>query len=397
MEAIELVVPRRTLTLVFACAMITACGGGEASSADADTGAAGEERVTLTAQQVANAGFTFAVVEARTEAGTLEATAQIEAAPDRVAKIASRVPGRILAVNAALGDRVSAGQVLVTLDSPEVGQAKADYLSALATLDVAEQTASREKQLFERRISAEREWREAEAEALRARAAKDAAENRLHALGLSERELETLRSEGHYSATMTLRSPLGGVVAERTAAVGAMVEPMNALLTVMDLREVWSVVDVYEQNLRQIRVGQDVEVTTTAYPEQVFRGRVANIGAVIETQTRSVKVRVVLPNREDRLKPGMFATVGFRGAVQSLTPKLYIPVTAVQRDGNRTIAFVPVSDRVFAVREITVGTQAGDLLEVTAGLAAGDRVVTTGSFLLKSELRRGELGEREEH
>ncbi|MEW5917244.1 MAG: efflux RND transporter periplasmic adaptor subunit, partial [Gemmatimonadota bacterium] len=232
--------------------------------------------------------------------------------------------------------------------------------------------------------------------ALRARATKDAAENRLHALGLSERELETLRSEGHYSATMTLRSPLGGVVAERAAAVGAMVEPMNALLTVMDLREVWSVVDVYEQNLRQVRVGQDVEVTTTAYPEQVFRGRVANVGAVIETQTRSVKVRVVLPNREERLKPGMFATVGFRGAVQSLTPRLYVPAAAVQRDGSRTIAFVPVGDTVFAVREIKTGIQAGDLLEVTEGLSAGERVVTNGSFLLKSELRRSELGEREE-
>ncbi len=387
---------RRALPHVFAVgALLSGCGGGKTAPADADSVTTSEERVTLTAQQVANAGLGFATVEARTEAGTLEATAQIEAAPDRVAKIASRVPGRILAVNAALGDRVSTGQVLVTLDSPEVGQAKADYLSALATLDVAEQTASREKQLFERRISAEREWREAEAEALRTRAAKDAAENRLHALGLSERDLETLRSEGHYSATMTLRSPLGGVVAERTAAVGSMVEPMNALLTVMDLREVWSVVDVYEQNLRQIRVGQAVEVTTTAYPEQVFRGRVANIGAVIETQTRSVKVRVVLPNGEERLKPGMFATVRFQGAVQSLTPRLYVPAAAVQRDGTRTIAFVPGSDRVFAVREIKVGSQAGDLLEVTEGLSAGERVVTSGSFLLKSELRRSELGERE--
>ena len=125
----------------------------------------------LTPAQAANAGIAFATADSRAEAGVLEATAQIEPAADRVAKIGSRVPGRVVDVRVSVGDRVSTGQTVVVLDSPEVGQAKADYLSALATATLARETAHRERQLFERRVSAEREWREAEAEATRAEAA----------------------------------------------------------------------------------------------------------------------------------------------------------------------------------------------------------------------------------
>jgi cobalt-zinc-cadmium efflux system membrane fusion protein len=386
-----------SVTLLATLGLIgTGCGNEKAvEDAPADTAAA-QNVVTLTEAQVTNAGIAYGTVELRREAGVLEATAQIEPAADRVAKIGSRVPGRVIAVRAAVGDRVNAGQTVVILDSPDVGQAKADYLSALASATLARQTETRERQLFERRVSAEREWREAEAEATRADATVQAAENRLHALGLEDSELAALRTERHYSSTMVVRTPLSGVVAERNAAPGEMVEPMNPLLTVMDLRQVWTVVDVYEQNIRQVKVGQDVEVTTAAYPGEAFKGRVASIGALIEPQSRSTKVRVVLPNPGERLKPGMFATVFIKGAVPSTAERLFVPIAAVQRDGERSIAFVLLRDRTFAPRTLRVGSQAGDWVEVLEGLTAGERVVTTGAFLLKSELRKSELGEGEE-
>lgn len=374
-----------------------ACGSETPPPAAGDSAtAAASETVTLTSSQVANAGIAYAVIESRPRAGVLEATAQIEPAADRVAKIGSRVPGRVVNVRVSVGDRVSAGQTVVVLDSPEVGQAKADYLSALASSTLARETASRERQLFERRVSAEREWREAEAEATRADAAVQAAENRLHALGLEDAELSALRTERHYTATMLLKTPLSGVVAERNAASGEMVEPMNVLLTVMDLRTVWTVVDVYEQNIRQLQVGQDVTVATAAYPGETFAGKVASIGAVIEPASRSVKMRVVLPNPGERLKPGMFATVYVNGALTTTSPTLFVPSAAVQRDGQRMVAFVPLREGVFGVRTLRLGEQDGDWIEVLEGLAAGDRVVTSGAFLLKSELRKGELGEGEE-
>lgn len=375
------------------------CGGGDTADEVGDDSATStrDSVVTLKQAQRANAGLAFALVELRQEAGVLEASAQIEPASERIALIASRVPGRVLSVHASVGDRVTVGQRLVMLDSPEVGQAKADYLSALATANVARETATREKQLFERRISAEREWREADAEAIRAEAATRAAENRLHALGVEDSELAALRTERHYNATMLLRSPLNGLVAERNAAPGQIAEPMNALLTVVDVREVWTVVDVYEQNISQVRVGQTVDVITTAYPDETFTGRVASVGAIIEAQSRSVKVRVVLANPRERLKPGMFAAVRFVGVLRSATPQLYVPSGAVQRDGSRMIVFVRRDDSTFVAREIRTGQQTVDWTEVLAGLSTGERVVTTGAFLLKSELRKGELGEGDEN
>jgi cobalt-zinc-cadmium efflux system membrane fusion protein len=374
-------------------ALSLGCGGAVDQPPVAKDLAAATDVVHLSASQLSNAGLAFATVEARRDIGTLEATAQIEPAADRVAKIASRVPGRIVAVHVSAGDRVARGQSVAELDSPEVGQAKADYLSARATATLARAAATRERQLFERHVSAEREWREAEAEATRAEAAEDAAENRLHALGLEDSELEGLRTERHYSATMTMRSPVAGVVAERNAAVGQIVEPMNAFLTVMDLREVWTLVDVYEQNLSQVRVGQSVDVTTTAYPDDAFSGTVASIGALIEPQSRSVKVRVVLPNPRERLKPGMFATVRFRGTIHTATTRLYVPASAVQRDGQRTIVFVPGEGGAFRAISIRVGQETSEWVQVLDGLTVGERVVSRGAFLLKSELRKGNLGE----
>ena len=171
-----------SILLAALLALVAANCGGEGASEDAPAdSAAVQSVVTLTEAQLTNAGIAYGTVEFRREAGVLEATAQIEPAADRVAKIGSRVPGRVIEVRTAVGDRVTAGQTVVVLDSPDVGQAKADYLSALATSTLARETATRERQLFERRVSAEREWREAEAEATRSEAAVQAAENRLHA------------------------------------------------------------------------------------------------------------------------------------------------------------------------------------------------------------------------
>lgn len=382
------------LRLVVLATLVLACGRApDPQEASAGAPSAPTDLIRLSSAQLANAGVAFATAEARREIGTLEATAQIEPAADRVAKIASRVTGRIVAVHVSIGDRVSSNQTVAVLDSPDMGQAKADYLSALATATLARTTATRERQLFERRVSAESEWREAEAEALRSEAATNAAENRLHALGVEESELAALRTERHYTATMQLRTPIAGVVAERDAAAGQMVEPMNAFLTVMDLREVWTIVDVYEQNLSQVRVGQSVDVTTTTYPHDTFAGKVASIGAVIEPQSRSAKVRVVLPNPTERLKPGMFATVRFQGTIQSEALQLYVPASAVQRDGKRLLVFVPEGAGVFRARVVRVGQETSDWVQILDGLTVGERVVTTGAFLLKSELRKGELGE----
>lgn len=375
------------------------CGAGEPPDGDAEAPAdsAGATVVTLTEEQVANAGIAFGAVIERPAGGILEATAEIEPAPNRFAQVGARVPGMITRLTVAEGDAVTVGQTLATIDSPELGQATGEYLAAVSMAAVVREIADREKLLFERRISSEREWRLAEAEAVQARAVKEAAENHLHALGLTDEELTRLEVEGHFASEIALRSPLTGVVAVRTASVGKIVQPGEGLFEIVDLREVAIAIDVYEQSLTRVRPGQQVEVRTLSTGETRFTGRVTSVGAVVERQTRTVKVRMLLANPDRVLRPGMFATVVVIGAGNDAQagPALYLPSAAVQRDGAATIVFVSLGARKFERREVLVGAESAGYILVLRGVALGDSVVTTGSQALKSEFRKGTLGEGE--
>lgn len=348
--------------------------------------------VALTPEQRVSAQIATATVSRRAEAGLLVANAVIEAAADLQARVGPRVAGRITSLGAGVGDRVKKGQVLAELDSAELGRAKADYLAALAVSEVAEGSAGRERALFEKKISSEKDWREAQASAIKARAERDAAENRLHALGLSDADLPELKDEGHYSSSIPITAPISGAVVERSVTLGEMVESTDSLFIVMDLREVWILVDVYERDLPKVRVEQRATIRVAAYPERSFEGTVQSIGAIVEPRTRAVKVRVVLENPGGVLKPGMFATVTLRGTEGAGRERLLLPSTAVARDGDRTIVFVPRGDLEFELREVKLGIESGGLVEVITGLSAGEPVVTRGAFQLKSELQKAKLG-----
>jgi cobalt-zinc-cadmium efflux system membrane fusion protein len=368
--------------------------------AEAEDEHAGEEKeeghdpgvIDLTPEQVAAAGIAIGKVERRSVAGAIEATAEIQPTGDGLARVGARVAGRVTAFKAGAGDPVTRGQVLAVIDSPELGRAKGDYLAAFALAKVARDTADRERALFERQISSERDWRQAEAEAVKARAEKDAAENRLHTMGLADAELARVRAETHYSSTTTVTSPIDGLVIERPVTLGEMVDPGTTLFTVMDPREVWVLVDVFERDLPQVRVGQTAVARVAAYPEREFTGKVASVGSVVESKTRTVKVRVVLPNQAGELKPGMFARVLLAGTTGDPHEGLFVPAAAVQREGEDRMVFVQRAANQFERRLVDLGVEAGDWAEVKKGLVEGEVVVTTGAFLLKSELQKAELG-----
>jgi cobalt-zinc-cadmium efflux system membrane fusion protein len=287
--------------------------------------------------------------------------------------------------------------VLLVIDSPDLGRAKADYLSALAMEKVAVDTAERERLLFEKKITSERDWRQAEAEAVKTRAERDAAENRLHALGIGDDELGRIKAESHYTSTMPILSPLDGVVVERAVSLGQMVEPSDTLAIVMDLREVWVQVDIYDRDLSQVKVGQDVTARIAAYPDREFKGKVQTIGSVVEEKTRSVKVRVALGNAERLLKPGMFASVTLQGTTGEVRDRLVVPSAAVQREGGGHVVFVRKSDHDFETRKVELLRELGEWAEIASGVTEGEAVVTTGSFFLKSEMQKAELGGGHSH
>ena len=351
--------------------------------------------VTLTPAQVATAKIALASLEQRAVTSEILATGEVTPPDDGVARLGAKLAGRVTRLSAGVGDRVKRGQVLGIVDSPELGRAKADYVAAVAAADVARATAERERALWEKQISSERDYRIAAAEATTTRADKEAAEVRLHTLGLSDAQLARLTADQHQGAAVALAAPIDGVVVERGVTLGQMIDPAVTTFVIMDLRQVWIQVDVYERDLAQIQVGGKVAALVKAWPERVFVGTIAAIGAVVEARSRTIKVRVVVDNVDGALKPGMFATVKVAGSTGEARDGLFVPAAAVQRDGAASIVFVPIGDGQFQLRKIETGVRTAAWVEVLRGLAAGERVVTTGAFQLKSEARRESFGGHE--
>jgi cobalt-zinc-cadmium efflux system membrane fusion protein len=348
------------------------------------------DRIELTDEALDSLDLQYAVAEVRELAPSVALTAEIVTAPDRRAEVGSRVAGRVTRVYVNVGDRVRRGDPLVALESPEAGRAQADLLSAGARVEVARRAFARKRALLEEKIASQREVDEAEAEVRTSNADLAAARALLSSFGLGS------SGAGSDSGRVVLASPIDGTVIGRTVHVGRYAQASDTLVEVADLDEVWLLADVFEQDLRLLAPGLPVEVQARAWPDQVFRGRLDHVGDVLDEHSRTVKVRVVLPNPDRRLKPGMFATARVRGVNASGSRKmLVVPWAAIQVVDDHPAVFAKAGDDSFEVRKVHTGDRAGDDVEVLNGLATGETVVTEGSFLLKGELLKSTLGEEE--
>lgn len=308
---------------------------------------------------------------------------------NRFAHVSAPIAGRVQSFRAQIGDRVKRGEPLAFIESPEIGRAQSDYLRALAERDVADRAFERAKVLLEKKGVSRGEVQRFEGEALRARAAVQEATHHLSILGFSDEAVARLGATGAIETAMPLVSPLSGVVVRHEALTGAGVDPTQMLYLVADLSVVWVEANVHERDLAQVRAGQSAQIRVQAYPDQVFAGRVETLGRALDEQTRTLMVRIVVPNRGDALKPGMLAQVGL--LTDATGEAVTVPAEAVQRDGERFLVFVEQAPGVFAVREVTVGRTAGNRTEIRAGVEPGEKVVTTGSFRLKSDMKKTEM------
>jgi cobalt-zinc-cadmium efflux system membrane fusion protein len=323
---------------------------------------------------------------------TLKAQAgKILANENRLAHLSARVSGHIVAVYANLGDRVKEGDRLLLLDSPAYGEAQLDYRKARTTLSVMEKALERATALLDRGAIGAGEHQRRGADYENARADLHEAEEKLHLLGMTEREIQRLAAKTlpHAEvAQVSLRAPFTGEVIERNATIGEVIDPNKSLFTVADLSTVWVRADFPEQQAGRLKTGLTIEVRVSAYPDTTFHGVITYVGAVIDPTTRTVTARADVSNLEGRLRPEMFAEVTLVTDEQSV---LSLPRAAVQQVGSRTVAFVVRGPRRFEPREVSLGQASSEYIQVVAGLAAGDEVVTQGSYALKSEYLREQM------
>lgn len=436
----------------------------------------GLKSVTLSTAALAQSGIKVASARKGQIAHAIELTGAVAANQDRTVHMNPKVEGLVRKVLHTIGDTVTANEPLVMLDSTQIGEAKVEFLknlqevqiaqadverkSAIAQntakliellkkdlspLDVQSRTArlpmgeyrgkllpayasarltraayEREKRLYERKVSSEKEFLEARKDYETAQAeyqghvdqaeygsfiehltaekdlrtkdtAYQSAVRRLEILGITSEDIHDLKNRKATDLSLyTMYAPIDATVTEKHVTLGEKVTSDTSLFTLVDLSDVWVQADVYEKDLGHVHLGMQSIVETTAYPGQTFSGKVVMVSPLIDPKTRTSRLRISVDNAQRLLSVGMFVrvqvTTGHEEAV------IAVPVTALQDVHGKTVVFVRESEARFRPQPVVTGLRDAklELVEIISGLKEGETVATTGSFFLKSELQKGE-------
>ena len=311
-------------------------------------------------------------------------------------------------------------EVRQELAEVRIGNAKSRLLQAHSALELAHLTLEREQTLLDKKITRERDFEAARSNlasadadfhatheaiafdserdrlaAMRtlrvAKSEMEAVARELHILGLSDSQLTAIGSEsGVALSRYELRSPAAGRIVERRAVVGEVVEQRDALYTVADLSKMWVMMDLRERDLTLVRVGLPVLFTVDGLRGHAFDGTVSWISSTVDDRTRTIKVRANFPNESGLLRANMFGLA--RIIVHENDEVVAIPSEAVQTDGCCQLVFVKQDETLFTPRKVSLGASANGYVEILSGLALGESVVTVGSFLMKTEILKSNIG-----
>ena len=345
--------------------------------------------------------FPLATVGLKTFRIEKSATGKIAFNEDALTPIFSFYAGRIVRLIAKPGDLVEPGSPLFEIDTPDLMQAESDLLTANASLakaktvlNLARRTADRQHDLYLHKAVALKEWEQAQSDlhaaASDVRAAEAvlaAARGRLRVLGKSDAEIAQLEAGHGIDRVARVVSPIAGTIIARKVSPGQYVRPDNTepLFITADLSTTWMLADVYETDVPLIQIGQPVEVHIMAYPDEIFTARIDYVGAAVDPATHRVKVRCVVDNREQKLKPEMFAS--FRIVTNSAVQSLAVPVSAIVHDGERTSVWVTQPEQGFVQREVRSGLEQDGYTQILSGLQPGEQVVASGSLFLSNAAR----------
>lgn len=340
-----------------------------------------------------DAALKFGIEVASAESGELEQTltlpGQIALNADKVAHIVPRVAGIVRRVDKYLGDNVQAGEVMAVLESRELAEANAAYLAVQQRLLLADATLKSAEELHAKKIMADLEFLTIRKAQVEATIEFKSADNKLHALGMSEEQVKELPNHTGGLALYELRAPFAGTVVEKHCSLGEVLSAEADAFELADLSTVWVNVTVYTQHLPQIQVGQPVTVMAGRGAAE-SSAAIDYISPVVDDATRTALARLTLPNPEGNWRPGLFVSARVR--TDLIPAAVLVPKGAVQTIQDESCVFVEIAGK-FQVRPVTVGRSDGSRVEITAGLKPGERYASANAFTLKSELEKAGFGE----
>lgn len=324
--------------------------------------------VVLTADDARRIGVTYAVATVGSFGKEVRTVAQVTFDETTVKTIAPKIDGWVEhLIVSATGQYVVRGQPLLTIYSPMLVTAQEELLLAKRLQgDVAAASADAQSSAADLLTSSRR---------------------RLAYWDIPESEIAEIERTGAVQKTLTLRAPVGGFVLEKRVLAGQKIMAGEALFKLADLSTVWVEGEVFEQDLASVHLGQLIHADLAALPGEQRRGRISYIYPTLNPDTRTVRMRVVLPNADLKLKPGMYATI--RIAATQRSNVLTVPRSAVLSTGERSMVFVREANGQLAPREVMIGASSDDRIELLRGLAAGETVVASATFLIDAESNLG--------
>jgi len=330
-------------------------------------------RVSVPEGSPLRAKLTVSAVSQREIQRKLVLPAVVEADPSRTVKVLPPVTGRVTDLMVQLGERVVQGQELAVIDSGDLAQAYADIEKARSVLTLTKKALDRQLGLEKAGGAAIKDREQAQSDYDQAVAELERAESRLRAMGVSANPKEQSR-------LLTLKAPAAGSVIDLQVARGAFLnDPTAAIMTIADLGTVWVTANVPEKDTALVTKGQDVEVVLSAYPNEVFAGKVLFVSDILDPDTRRTKIRIAFENPDIKLKPNMFADATFLAPRQMVQ---VVPTRALVLKNETDRVFVEVAPWTFEARPVEVGFQQADQAIVEHGLKAGERIVVKGGVLL---------------
>lgn len=333
------------------------------------------DTVTLDAKARQLAGLQTAQAVTKPLNKEIKTTGKIAMNEDGKTYITSRVEGRVdeLYVTAE-GETIAPGQAIAAVYSPTYIAAQEEYLLTLENVQKL-QNAGKDVVQINNRL-------------------REAARRKLQLLNVADEDIAHLEHTRQTKDHMTIYAQFGGTVLEKQLLPGAYIMPGDKLYSLSDLSTVWLYADIYEKDIASITPGQQVVVTSGAYPGETFTGQVTFINPVLDDATRTVKVRIAMANPSGKLKPNMFVNATLQ---IPLGDSLVIPESAILDTGSRKIVFVAQSEDTFVKRDVVTGQSADGYVQILSGLQPGETVVTAATFLIDSQTKLGSFGSHAGH